>query len=302
MWFSCLKHLPDEGITAGELEQQARCGTNLAGMQRRHYLVVEPEPVRQVVKPGTTVRPTAHGRRARATWAGVIPEVDDRWAARFPPPAALREPLHQLDAQVGAGLPDYLPILGAGLWNQVPRTEQGVGTPDPCLGSLLARPLLALALEFEHASPVSLAVASGPLRVLDVTGVPVRELPARTGVCAEGLSAAMGVLEQQGLAEIRTEPGGGRSKLARLTEIGERARAGTARLLRGIEARWAAEYGTDKLRARLAGIVGTGSPTDSPLAGGLAPHPGGRRDRVTPAETLPHFPFVLHRGGFPDGS
>ncbi len=32
------------------------------------------------------------------------------------------------------------------------------------------------------------------------------------------------------------------------------------------------------------------------------PYPDGWRAKVPKPATLPHFPMVLHRGGFPDGS
>jgi hypothetical protein len=35
---------------------------------------------------------------------------------------------------------------------------------------------------------------------------------------------------------------------------------------------------------------------------GLEPYPDGWRASVRRPETLPHFPMVMHRGGFPDGS
>jgi hypothetical protein len=40
----------------------------------------------------------------------------------------------------------------------------------------------------------------------------------------------------------------------------------------------------------------------SPLFAGLKPYPDGWRGDVRPADTLPWFPMVLHRGGWPDGS
>jgi hypothetical protein len=36
--------------------------------------------------------------------------------------------------------------------------------------------------------------------------------------------------------------------------------------------------------------------------GGLEPYPDNWRTDVRPPQMLPHFPMVLHRGGFPDGS
>ena len=35
---------------------------------------------------------------------------------------------------------------------------------------------------------------------------------------------------------------------------------------------------------------------------GLEPYPDGWRAKVPRSEVLPHYPTVLHRGGFPDGS
>jgi hypothetical protein len=32
------------------------------------------------------------------------------------------------------------------------------------------------------------------------------------------------------------------------------------------------------------------------------PYPENWRDSVRPPITLPHYPMVLHRGGYPDGS
>jgi hypothetical protein len=39
-----------------------------------------------------------------------------------------------------------------------------------------------------------------------------------------------------------------------------------------------------------------------PLFLALEPYPGNWRARVRPPATLPHYPMVLHRGGYPDGS
>ena len=35
---------------------------------------------------------------------------------------------------------------------------------------------------------------------------------------------------------------------------------------------------------------------------GLEPYPDGWRAKVRRPEALPHYPMVLHRGGYPDGS
>lgn len=77
------------------------------------------------------------------------------------------------------------------------------------------------------------------------------------------------------------------------------------RLVAGIELRWRERFGTDvvdELRGTLERLVipvGSGRP---PLFGGLEPYPDGWRAAVTRIERLPHYPVVLHRGGWPDGS
>jgi hypothetical protein len=40
----------------------------------------------------------------------------------------------------------------------------------------------------------------------------------------------------------------------------------------------------------------------SPLFRGLEPYPDGWRASLRRPNTLPHYPMILHRGGFPDGS
>jgi hypothetical protein len=39
-----------------------------------------------------------------------------------------------------------------------------------------------------------------------------------------------------------------------------------------------------------------------PLFRGLEPYPDNWRARASPPATLPHYPMVLHRGGYPHGS
>jgi len=44
---------------------------------------------------------------------------------------------------------------------------------------------------------------------------------------------------------------------------------------------------------------------DGPWTGlfeGMKPYPDGWRAHVPVPENLPHFPMILHRGGYPDGS
>jgi hypothetical protein len=55
------------------------------------------------------------------------------------------------------------------------------------------------------------------------------------------------------------------------------------------------------LRRPLEPLVGEPGAESSPLFLGLTPHPDGWRASVPALRTLPHFPMVLHRGGYPDG-
>jgi hypothetical protein len=91
----------------------------------------------------------------------------------------------------------------------------------------------------------------------------------------------------------------------RLTDRGIRAKDACRRLPVSIESNWSEAYGEralDELRDRLERLVGNGEAESSPLFAAIKPYPDGWRvSRRTPT-TLPHFPMVLHRGGYPDGS
>ena len=57
----------------------------------------------------------------------------------------------------------------------------------------------------------------------------------------------------------------------------------------------------DDLCGTLVGFTGDGT-AGTPLFAWLEPYPDGWRASVRRPATLPHYPMVLHRGGFPDGS
>ena len=90
-----------------------------------------------------------------------------------------------------------------------------------------------------------------------------------------------------------------------LTPKGENAQRKYRRVLATTETTWRARYGADlldELGAPLEAVVGDGTYAASPLAPGLVPRPDDWRARIRRPETLPHYPMVLHRGGYPDGS
>jgi hypothetical protein len=92
--------------------------------------------------------------------------------------------------------------------------------------------------------------------------------------------------------------------VVRMTVMGRAERARYVDRTKLIEARWAARFGErlTQLRAALEPVVGDGMAETSPLFAGLKPYPESWRARVRRPKILPHFPMVLHRGGYPDGS
>jgi DNA-binding MarR family transcriptional regulator len=344
MWYTCMRFVGDDGITVGELAESARTGTNLPGMQRWGYIVVEPDPAGERPRPprsGWVIRATPAGRKAREVWRPLPGMIEARWRERFGDDKvqALRESLQVVAAHLDPGLPDCLPILGYGLFSgppgdgrppprattpappattpappattpappaTTPAPRGAMPAPDPAppadLAVLLSRVLLAFAMEFEQGSPLSLAICANVLRVLDENGVRARDLPVVSGVSKEGISMAMGILTKQGLAISGPDPdGAARWRVARLTPQGRSAQKEYRLRLGEVESRWQERFGGEavgKLREALERLVRD----RASLAAALEPPAGGWRASVRPPVTLPHYPMVLHRGGFPDGS
>jgi hypothetical protein len=330
MWLNCMRYTGPEPIRAGEIARLARAGTNLDGMRRWGYIILEPDPADSRPKPPATdllVRATARGMRARDVWAPLTAVIEQRWRDRFGASeiAQLTAPLREVADQVGGWLPDCLPILGYGLLSlgKGPRADRYLaaqaahdnhgrdtggqhraaeGPPVP-LPWLLARVLLAFAIEYERAARLSLAVSADLLRTLDEDGVRIRDLPMLSGVSAESLAMATGFAGSRGLSVIEPDPAGGRWKIARLTPAGAAARQAYLDRTGEIEAGWQERFGPAiaGMRAALERLAGQGGP-GSPLFACLEPDPAGWRAAIRRPLTLPHYPMVLHRGGYPDGS
>jgi len=165
----------------------------------------------------------------------------------------------------------------------------------------MSRVLLALAIEFERESPLSLAICADVLRVLDEEGVRVRDLPALSGVSKEAISMAMGVLGKRGIAVTGPAPDGSRWRVARLTPKGRYTQKKYRERLGAVESRWQARFGDRAIRG-VREVLEQLTGDQARLAAGLEPLPGGWRASLRRPTTLPHYPMVLHRGGFPDGS
>ena len=162
--------------------------------------------------------------------------------------------------------------------------------------------LLAYALEFERESEFSLAICANVVLVLDEKGVRLRDLPQLSGVSKEAIHMAMGILGKKRIAVMEAESG---VKMVRLTLKGREAQETYRHLVEALEKRWQGRFGKDNIRGLrevLEQLVGEPAAEGSPLFRGLEPCADGWRASVRRPGTLPHFPMVLHRGGYPDGS
>jgi DNA-binding MarR family transcriptional regulator len=315
MWLNCMQYLSDEPMLVSELEQRARTSTNLDGMRRWGYVVLESESGADLKrKPrDLTIAATRRGRYAQEVWRPLAPEIEDRWRERFGAAEVdrLRAALVAVAAQIEIDLPDCLPLLQYALFSgghEWAARQPGDGAPETglALPVLLARVLLAIALRFEQRSPLSLAVCANLLRALTTDGVLVKDLPALTGVSKEGLAMAMHPLTKRDLAKVGPAPGGGRFKAVRLTDRGQEAQwryTDWTERLDDVAGQRLGAGAVAALRAALEPLAGDpADPAHAPLMGGLEPYPDNWRADVRPPRTLPHFPLVLHRGGFPDGA
>jgi hypothetical protein len=312
MWFNCMRFVGEDGVAVRELERKARTPTNLEGMKRWGYITVAPDPTDPRPKPPKSawiVRATAGGRMGQKIFPPLLAEMEKRWEERFgiEAIARLRETLASVVRQVDRGLPDCLPILGYGLRNddrltKLPPADSTLGH-DGTIPLLLAKVLLAFALDFERESDISLAIYANLLRILNESGVRVRDLPTISGVSKESLNMAMGILLKKDLVVVGSSSKSG--KVARLTAVGVASQQRCRDLLATVEEDWSVRFGTGtlaELREPLAKLAGDGTPKGSALFKGLEPYPEGWRAAVRRPSTLPQFPMVLHRGGFPDGS
>ena len=315
MFENCLRFVTDQPITVGELETLARTGTNLDGMRRWGYITIDGTPKRiHRGRPGpdAVLRATARGLRARQIWLPLPAAIEQRWTERFGPGPVgqLRQALLAVAGQLDPGLPDTLPIVALALFSRGPDPDLPPRPEPPDvatlpLSALLSRVLLAFALDYEASSEVSLAVGANLLRVLGEDGTRVRDLPALTGISKEAVAWALGVLLRARLAVEEPDPAASRGKVARLTPRGALAQGLYLERLGAVEDRWRDRFGRDTigaLRQPLEALAVGAEGQPPPLFQGLEPYPDNWRASVRPPRTLPYYPMVLHRGGYPDGS
>ncbi|MGD0546085.1 MAG: MarR family winged helix-turn-helix transcriptional regulator [Candidatus Acidiferrales bacterium] len=326
MYANCMQFIPQEGIRVIDLVRLARTKTNFRGMVHWGYITVRRDPSDARPKPPRRewiVRATEQGQNAQKIWRPLFAAIEKRWQTRFGRKEIerLRKALIALLNQIDLDLPDCLPILGFGLFSRAPgnfqrrpqtKRDEDVGRLP--LSALLSRVLLAFAIEFERDSGLSLAICANVLRVLNEKGVRSRDLPLLSGVSKESISMALGILQKMELALVETDTAS-RTKMVYITPRGKKAQVAYRERLAAIEKNWQTRFGADaidELRKSLEYLVfgsstGKSSPDEapaepSPLVRGMETYPDNWRAKVPKPTTLPHFPMVLHRGGYPDGS
>lgn len=283
MWWHFMRFVPAGGIPAGELQ-------SCLGLDRKSMLALLTRMGKwwsYVTVDGGVVRPTAGGRKALEVWQPLEAAIERRWQERFGGDRIeqLRESLRTVAGRLDPSLPDSLPILGYGLFSRP--QPQGIIPASDSLPALLSKLLLAFAVEFEGESEVSLAICANALRLMDA-GVRARDLPRLAGVSKEAIATAVSFLKKR---EYAATAGPGLT----LTAKGRHAREAYLALVPAIEERWQSRFGGDAMRALRESL-------ERVPAAWPEPYPDGWRASVARPEALPHYPMMLHRGGFPDGS
>ena len=249
MWENCMRFVGEKDVTVRELRRLARTTTNLNGMERWGNIVIEPDPADRRPKPPRgdwLIRATPAGRKVQAIWRPLFGVIEQRWLVRFGREeiAQLREALCALLRRIDLDLPDCPPMLGYGLLRKDPeyaRKAPGVNEEDFSslpLSALLSRVLLAFAIEFERESNLSLALSANAVRVLDETGVAMRDLPRLSGVSKELIKVSLGFLQKRGCIAIVSDPAAKGKKSVRLTPKGLCAQRSYHQLAGVIEERW----------------------------------------------------------------
>jgi len=207
---------------------------------------------------------------AREVWRLLFGAIEERWQTRFGKEAFghLREKLLAVIALIPSEFPDCLPILGYGLFSsgqgQVRRTPAGLVDRAGATARLSLPALLSRVL-------LAFAIA----------------FESESSLSLAISANVLRVLDNEGV-RVRALP--------LLTGVSKES----IRMAMGILGKRQAAIGP--LRRALERLAGGATRQTAPLFLGLEPYPDGWRASLRKPNTLPHYPMVTHRGGFPDGS
>jgi DNA-binding MarR family transcriptional regulator len=321
LWSNFLRFIDEEGTTLRELQRRLQMpDKSMRNWLTRlsdwwGYLLIETTKSGSPSKgkhSDAKVLPTPGGQKALKVWQTLDDVIENRWRKRFGEGLIdpLRESLSAIVGQMDVELSDSLPILGYGLFSRLPEGGQHAAADAATisglsLASLLSRVLLLFAMEFERESELSLAISANVIRLTSEEGTPVRDLPRLSSVSKEGIATSVSFLVKRGYARMQPKSATGGGKVLVLTPKGRAAQDAYYQLIWAIEERWPERFGIQgvrRLRESLERLAGEPTAPKSPLWLGLEPYPEGWRASVPRPEGLPHYPLVLHRGGFPDGS
>ena len=307
-----------DGISVAELPDatgipRARTLSTLGGMERWRYVTVGPDPETRRdgfgsargLRPDWVVRPTPAGLAAAAIWRPLADEIEERWAERFGAAAIgeLRLCLQPIAGRPELALPESMPIVGGSSWTLADTVSGGTR------GDASRAPLSTL---LSQCAPRLHARVRTRGRARVAAQRQRRPRPRREGREREGRRAARRDLEGSrgdgdDLPREATATWSWRRSSIRLTALGSEAQTRAEQAHGEIGALWATQ-GT-----RLGGALADLLDRKDLLALALRPDAGGWRSSKPylaqtearledPTGTLPHYPMVLHRGGWPDGS
>jgi len=307
MYVNFLRFVPDAGIVMRDLAAAAGCDKPVHrlhdGLRRWGHVTYSP-PIATSAKAkdaDAVVRPTPPGARSRDLWAQTFADVEERWTHRGL--GSLQRTLIPIVEAVDRPLPEYLPIVEVN-YRMAPIADTAASGEPSDLGllALASQALLAMTLDFDAASPLSLCFVQNLLRPLSEESIKVADLTEVSGISKKAWGSAVGHITKPGFATVGPGPGG-KGKAVSLTDKGIAARETGRATLSDVEAVWREKCGPplESLRHELEKVVGDGTPS-SPVFAGIEPYPECWRAKLKPLKVLPHQPLVSHRGGYPDGS
>ena len=307
VWLNLMRfvadHRADDGISVGDLAQQALAGREhiklqLGCLERWGFVGLFSGPDRGMdqaardrlhddwgsgrgVRADWMVRPTPSGRKAIATWRPLMGEIEARWQTRFGTKEIrrLRESLESAAGRLEIELPQGLPAgLQTGPVETYPENSRDAratpGAEPLALAALLSRVLLAFRLEFDREADTGLGLCANTIRVIGEKPVRLADIPSLTG-CSPEVSAIGWQLKPY--VAVEADPAAGRGKLARLTLRGLEAQRTYFRLTGEIEKRWEIRFGKQEIRVLRESLGELFSPRldgKPKVTEGLIPPPG----------------------------